>query len=115
MSSLFTNIPLDGTISIINDTLFRESFYKIQFKKLLELAVKENHFIFSDQVYDQIDGVAMGSPLGLTLASALKQNVLTNSPSEFQPILYRRHVDDTGCILEYLNSQHPNIKFTQMK
>ena len=135
VSSLFTNIPLDETIAIITDTLFSEtdtlrtadcSFTKIQFKKLLELAVKENHFIFSDQLYDQIDGVAMGSPLGPTLANifmcALEQNFLTNCPSEFQPILYRRYVDDTYCIfeninqvesfLEYLNSQHPNIKFT---
>ena len=135
VSSLFTNIPLDETIAIITDTLFSEtdtlktadcSFTKIQFKKLLELAVKENHFIFSDQLYHQIDGVAMGSPLGPTLANifmcALEQNFLTNCPSEFQPILYRRYVDDTYCIfeninqvesfLEYLNSQHPNIKFT---
>ena len=133
--SLFTNIPLDETITIITDTLFSEtdtlryddcSFTNIQFKKLLELAVKENHFIFNDQLYDQIDGVAMGSPLGPTLANvfmcALEQNFLTNCPSEFQPILYRRYVDDTYCIfeninqderfLEYLNSQHPNIKFT---
>ena len=45
------------------------SFTKIQFKKLLELAVKEIHFIFNDQLYDQIDGVAMGSPLGPILAN----------------------------------------------
>ena len=77
VSSLFTNIPLDETITIITDTLFREtdklrfddcSFTKIQFKKLLELAVKENHFIFNDQLYDQIDGVAICFPLGPTLA-----------------------------------------------
>ena len=82
MSSLFTNVPLSETISIITDTLFREtdtlrfedcSFYKIQLKKLLELAVKENYFIFDDQIYDQRDDVAMTSLLGLTLASALSK------------------------------------------
>ena len=70
VSSLFTNIPLDETITIITDTLFRKTdalrfedcfFTKIQFKNLLELAEKESHFIFNDQLYDQIDGVAMGS------------------------------------------------------
>ena len=130
VSSFFTNMPLDETITIITDTLFREtdtlrfddcSFTKIQFKKLLELAVKENHFIFNDQLYDQIGGVAMGSPLGPTLANIF-MCAFANCPSEFHPILYRRYVDDAYCIfeninqlesfLEYLKSQHPNIKFT---
>ena len=68
----------------------------------------------------------MGSPLGPTLANificTLEHNFLANCPSEFQLILYRRYVNDTYCIfedinqvesfLEYLNSQHRNIKFT---
>ena len=37
-------------------------------KVLLEFATKRSHFIFSGQYYDQIDGVAMGSPLGPVLA-----------------------------------------------
>ena len=35
-------------------------------KVLLEFARKGSHFIFNGQYYDQIDGVAMGSPLGLS-------------------------------------------------
>ena len=38
-------------------------------KDLLEVATKKNHFIFDGQYYDQIDGVAMGSPLGPVLAN----------------------------------------------
>ena len=70
--------------------------------------------------------IAMHSPLGLTLDNiffrALEQWFLSNCPAEFQPLLYRRYVDDTCCIfknskqigrcLEYLNSQHPKVKFT---
>ena len=37
------------------------------FRKLLSFAVKENHFMFDGKLYDQIDGVAMGSPLDPTL------------------------------------------------
>ena len=37
--------------------------------KLLEFATKKSHFIFDGQYYDQIDGVAMGSPLGPVLAN----------------------------------------------
>ena len=54
---------------------------------------------------------------------ALEQNFLSNCPSNYKPIFYRRFVDDTFCIFEnrtqaefflnYLNRQHPNIEFTQ--
>ena len=70
VSSLFTNIPLNETIDLYTDLIFDESdsfdfsdctFKRAEFKKLLCLAVKENHFIFNGSLYDQIDGVAMGS------------------------------------------------------
>ena len=136
VASLFTNIPLDETVNIILDNLFSGTdevqvencvFSKPQFKKLLELAVKSNHSIFNNHLYEQTDGVAMGSPLGLSFANifmcALEQNFLSNCPSNYKPIFYRRFIDDTFCIfqnrtqaecfLNYLNRQHPNIEFTQ--
>ena len=72
--SLFTNIPLDKTIKIIADQLFSNSnnfecFSRDEFVKLLNLAIKNCHFIFNGKCYDQIDGVAMGSPLGPLLAN----------------------------------------------
>ena len=135
VSSLFTNIPLEETIDLCTDLIFNEtdilqyrdcSLDRTQFRKLLSFAVKENHFAFNGQIFDQIDGVAMGSPLGPSLAnifmSHLEQRYLTNCPSEFKPVLYRRYVDDTYCLfrdrshitmfLEYINCQHPNINFT---
>ena len=36
----------------------------------LSLTTKDSHFIFHRRLYNQIDGVVMGSPLGLTLANA---------------------------------------------
>ena len=39
-------------------------------KELLYLATKESYFIFNNILYKQIDGVAMGSPLGPSLANA---------------------------------------------
>ena len=99
---------------------------RTQFRKLLSFAVKENHFVFNGQLFDQINGVAMGSPLGPSLAnifmSHLEQRYLANCPSEFKLVLYRRYVDDNYCLfrnrshiimfLEYINCQHPNINFT---
>ena len=48
---LFTNIPLEETIDICLNTLFEnmekvEGSSKIEFKKLLSLAIKETYFLF---------------------------------------------------------------------
>ena len=44
---------------------------KSEFKDLLSLATKEANFIFNNIFYKQIEGVAMESPLGLSLANTL--------------------------------------------
>ena len=72
--SLFTNIHLDKTIIIKIGKLFSENgtvqnLNKDQFKCLLTLATKESCFLFDDELYQQIDGVAMGSTLVPTLAN----------------------------------------------
>ena len=38
-------------------------------RKLLETTKNESFFIFDQKYYKQYDGVAMGSPLGSTLAN----------------------------------------------
>ena len=72
---LFTNIPLDETINICSNELFDKKQYlsnldRASFEKLLRLATKELFFIFYKTFYKQLDSVAMGSPLGPTLANA---------------------------------------------
>ena len=72
--SLFTNIPLDETMNICIDKVFQnrdkvDNLSRRQFKKLLLIAAKQNHFMFEDKFYDQLDGVGMGSPLGPVLAN----------------------------------------------
>ena len=78
VSSLFTNIPLDEIIDLCADLIIDEndklqyrdcSLDRTQFCKLLGFADKENHFVFNGQLFDQIDGVAMGSPLGSSIAN----------------------------------------------
>ena len=74
----------------------------------------------------QIDGVAMGSPLGPTLANAFlvyhQKNWLEHCPVEYGPLYYRRYVDDIFVLFNsaehlkrfysYLNSRHLNISLT---
>ena len=75
VESLFTNIPLEETIKNCVNDLFSNNFYSGKLSRkdlyeLLKLATTESSFIFDNKLYKQIDGVAMGSPLGTTLANA---------------------------------------------
>jgi hypothetical protein len=73
VSSLFTNVPLDETVNICLNKLYSLSdppkLPRSILQKLLEFATKKSHFLFDGRYYDQIDGVAMGSPLGPVLAN----------------------------------------------
>ena len=72
--SLFTNISLEETINLCPYSLYKyedviEGISKSGFKNLLSLATQESYFIFNDVLYKIKDGVAMGLPLGLTMAN----------------------------------------------
>ena len=75
VESLFTNIPLEETINVCCDSLFSNdakvnNINKIDSGKLLRAALQNNFFNFQGKIYKQIDGVAMGSPLGPILVNA---------------------------------------------
>ena len=131
VESLFTNIPLDETINICADRVYKrkkkvKGLLKRHFKQLLTYATKSSCFLFNGTYYCQIDGVAMGSPLGPTLANLFlayhEEKWLSDCPVQFKPKFFRRYVDDVFLLfgnrdqvkkfLRYMNSRHKNIKFT---
>ena len=68
--SLFTNVPLHETIDLAVNYIYDAAvapFSKADLKKLFLFATAQTHFTFKSNIYDQIDGVAMGSPLGPVL------------------------------------------------
>ena len=79
-------------------------------------------------MYDQIDGVAMGSPLAPVLANLFlghHENIWLSKYQGSSFHFYQRYVDDTFCLynteqdgllfFDFLNSQHTKIKFTMEK
>ena len=131
VESLFTNIPLEETIdNIINDLYLStekvHNFEKHKLKQLLMFAVFESFFVFDGDYYIQVDGVAMGSLLGPTLANAFlcyyEKKWLRECPEKFLPNVYKRYVDDIFVtfdsysqllkFVDYMNHQHSNLKFT---
>ena len=66
--SLFTNISANETIGIISNALisdhkFFHGLCRSEFEKLLSLTDKNCRFISNGRLYQQVDGVGMGSPL----------------------------------------------------
>ena len=54
--------------------------------------------MFNNKYYKQVDGAAMGSPLGPDLANificSFESKWLRNCPNDFKPMFYRRYIDD---------------------
>ena len=119
IDSLFTYVPIWETINIILNRLFPTNkstihgMSKDKFESLLKLAVTDSYFTFTDQLCRQIDGVAMGSPLGPIFAdifmSAHESKWLEKFP--VKPLLYRRYVDDTLFILKENDNVSDFISF----
>ena len=139
--SLFTNVPLEYTIEIITEELYKQSALRLNTDKppitkesFAEVLKAATGGIFSHRgvLFKQCDGVSMGNPLAPTLANfflghlerdVLKlDNGLGRTPSSTNPVMYVRYVDDIFCIfrkdvhyqpfLNMLNALHPNLAFT---
>ena len=103
VESLFTNVPVDETISLILNKVYHDDstpkldIPEAALKALLEICTKRAPFItHRGHMYTQIDGVAMGSPLGVLFANfymgIVEERVFSSSPP---PPTYCRYVDDT--------------------
>ena len=131
VESLFTNIPLDETINLCVTKMYKNKrkvhgLTKSKFRELLDISTKQSLFIFNNTFYTQIDGVAMGSPLGPTLANIFLshfENIwLEECPLQFKPVYYKRYVDDIFLLFRshdhvnkfqiFLNSRHRCMKFS---
>ena len=128
IASLFTNIPLVETVEICLDALYRNELVKKPvvpeqlMKKMLLKATTEVEFSFNGILYKQIDGVAMGSPLGPVLANIFVGHCESRVSTDLFPLLYKRYVDDTFSafsserkaneFFELLNGMHDDLTFT---
>ena len=71
VDSLFANILLEKTIHICTKLVYdqNDSVEGLKKSKFKILSSRESYFIFNEFMYKQIDAVAMGSPLGPSLAN----------------------------------------------
>ena len=132
VSALFTNVPLEETIQILANKAFNQNWFNETYNlnitqedlvELLRVATKHQLFQFNGSLYEQTDGVAMGSPLGPLMANTFMCSMEEKLESEDKlPSFYKRYVDDTlatvkdistaTTFLATLNEAHPAISFT---
>ena len=71
----------------------------MNFHELLIIAMSESLILFDREYNQQIDGAAVGSPLGPTLPNVFlcyhEQIWLERCLLEFEPVVYGRYLDDT--------------------
>ena len=125
---MFTNVRLADTIQICADALYGGELLSPDypnkiFVELMNTATKSVEFSFNNNMYKQIDGVTMGSPLRVVLANTFigyhESKVFESTTKLF---FYHQYEDDTFVIfgsedectsfLDALNSMHSALKFT---
>ena len=127
VTSLSTNIPLQETTDTAINLIFNHnpnlSITRKELKNLFLFATSQTHFIFNSKFYNQVDEVAMGSPLAPILANIFMgfyKSKLVHKYNLNKLKFYFRYVDDVLAafgneqdslnFLNFLNNRHPNLK-----
>ena len=125
---MFTNILLEETIRLTTDLLFEAKpdlkIRRIDLQKRFQFATSQINFLFNGNMYHQIDGVVMGSPLAPILDNIFMgyhEKGWIRDYSYGSLLYYKRYVDDIFAVFEtkdysasfynYINKHHNNIKF----
>ena len=110
VASLFKNIPLkesiDLAVSYITEGNTKLAFSKTELFKICSIATSQTHFLLNGKVFDQIYGVAMGSPLAPVLANLSlghHENIWLKNYQGPYNLFYRRYVDDIFCVFDNEN------------
>jgi hypothetical protein len=92
--SLFTRVPIRETMSLLS------RHFEEDILTLFRHVLTSSYFCFAGQFYEQIDGVAMGSPLSLVIANfymeVFEEMALDRAPHK--PLCWFHYVDDTFII-----------------
>ncbi|XP_076069752.1 uncharacterized protein LOC143041628 [Oratosquilla oratoria] len=99
--NLFRNVNVDRTINFILKRVYHcddttpLNIPEKSLRSLLEICTKETLFTCPNgRMYKQIDGVAMGSPLGVLFANFFMGTIETELLVEARPSIYSRYVNN---------------------
>jgi hypothetical protein len=136
VKALYTNIPQGDGMKATRESLNERKNPKVPTEyiiRMLELILKNNIFLFSDQFYKQQIGTAMGTKpaphyadifMARRIDGQIIDIAIKYSEKQENPIkLMKRYLDDIfqifigstkqlHILFEKMNNIHPNIKFT---
>ena len=127
VSSLFTNVPLDETIKIVAGNVFRLisgtmknttlQISKADLFQLLREVIKDQLFWFDGKLYEQVDGLVMGSSLRPLMTNTFMCSLKEHLRRQDRMLsFYKRYVDNTDhgqcAFLEALDNCHSSVQFT---
>ena len=130
VTALYPSVPQEEAINIIEEIMMQDTEFAKKTTMcpadviaLFKICVKTTYFAFNMKLYQQIDGLAIGSSSSGFAADLFMERLEGKAISTFiePPELWKRYVDDTisklkqiyvNDFLKHLNNQHPGIKFT---
>ena len=128
--SLFTNVPVSLALDVAKRRLQSDSGLTSrtnlsinEILHLLEFCLHATYLSFRGEVYRQAFGTAMGSPVSVTVANLVMEDVEERALSSLDPPLpfWKRYVDDTCTavpadrideLMDHLNGVEKSIQFT---
>lgn len=128
--SLFTKVPVNLATKVAHERLSRDPLLAErtalspgQVVGLLQFCLNATYLSYRGEMFQQVYGTAMGSPVSVTVANLVMEDVEQRAltSSDYQPPFWKRYVDDTITALpqdqiqgfhDHLNSIEPTIQFT---
>lgn len=128
--SLFTNVPTELAVDVArkrllaDETLEERTVLEVdEIVMLLRLCLDATFVCFREKYYRQTFGTAMGSPVSVTVANLVMEEVEQTAISTYHkpPRFWKRYVDDTCTVLpkgsvhefhRHLNGVNRHIQFT---
>ena len=114
LSALFMSVPIDPALKIIKDLLVKDPTLKDRtvigvddIILLLEFCLKNTCCAFQGQIFEQVEGAAMGSPvspIANLYMEYLEQKALSTAPHPLR--FWHRFVDDIFAIHKEVPPTH---------
>ena len=102
--SLFTKVPLQEAMIHISDLLHADETLEEWTTippdvicNLIKICLTTTYFMFEDEFYEQVEGVAMGSPLSPVVANIYMEKFEEYAlrSADLKPRMWRRYVNNT--------------------
>jgi hypothetical protein len=128
--SMYTNIPTDVLPNILQNIMeaqWVDTGYIKHILTLVQVVLGQNYFRHENELFQQIEGLAMGAPTSSLLSEvflqSLEHNSIYNILVENKIVAYFRYVDDILIVhdnqetdiahmLLLFNNLYPNLTFT---